>query len=409
MIDNNNFIGIIGKVNNPLFLEQDVTKKIAFVGCGFVADYYIGTLKNHPNLELIGVMDRDSERASKFSAYYSVPVYSTLEQLLSDPKVDIVVNLTNPSSHFTISKACLEAGKHVYSEKPLSMELSEAKELVEFANKNGLYLSSAPCGLLGETAQTIWKALKNQAVGKVHVVYAEIDDSPIHLEQPNKWFSQSGAPWPYKDEFEVGCTLEHAGYYLTWFPAFFGPANKIAAFSTCLIPNKQILENEALTVNTPDFSVACITFESGVVVRLTCSIVAPYNHSMQIVGEKGILSIDECWNYYAPVYINKYSKLGFRAEKYPLIRKSSLLKTLLGIHPKPYPFIKKSNFKLRNLRHYQDFSRGIAELAQAIIEKRRCRIPADYALHVNEMVLAIQNAFLTGTSYQMTTTFEPIG
>jgi len=386
-----------------------VTKKIAFVGCGFVADYYRDTLKNHPDLELIGVMDRDSERASQFSLHYSVSVYPTLEALLSDPKVEIVANLTNPNSHFAISKACLEAGKHVYSEKPLAMELSEAKELVELADKNGLYLSSAPCGLLGETAQTIWKALRNKEVGEVQVVYAEIDDGPIHLEHPNKWLSKSGAPWPYKDEFEVGCTLEHAGYYLTWFPAFFGPADKITAFSSCLIPNKQVLENEPLTINTPDFSVACITFESGVVARLTCSIVAPFNHAMQIIGEKGILSIDECWNYYAPVYIKKYSKFGFRAEKYPLMRKYPFLKTLLGLHPKQYPLIKKPNLKLRNLRHYQDFSRGIAELAQAITENRRCRIPADYALHVNEMVLAIQNAFVSGTPYQMTTTFESLG
>ena len=144
-------------------------KRIAFVGCGFVADYYIKTLKNHPQLELVGVMDRDKDQATKFGSYYSVPVYSTLEELLDDPNVDIVANLTNPSSHFSVSKACLEADKHVYSEKPLSIEFLEAKELVELAKKRGLYLSSAPCGLLGETAQTIWKALQNDEIGKVRL------------------------------------------------------------------------------------------------------------------------------------------------------------------------------------------------------------------------------------------------
>ena len=377
--------------------------KIAFVGCGFVADYYMDTLKNHPQLELVGVMDRDSERAAKFGSFYSLNVYPTLEKLLSDSRVNIVVNLTNPSSHFSVSKACLEAGKHVYSEKPLSMVFSEAKELVDLATEKGLHLSSAPCGLLGETAQTIWKALQSNEIGQVRVVYAEVDDGPIHLENPHKWYGKSGAPWPYKDEFEVGCTLEHAGYYLTWFPAFFGSAKTITAFSSCLIPNKQLIEEEPLEINTPDFSVACIEFESGVIARLTCSVVAPFNHAMQIVGDKGVLSIDECWNYYAPVYINKYSKLGFRVEKYPLFRKYPFLKTFLGIRPKKYPLIKKPNLKLRNLRHYQDFSRGVAELAQAITEKRPSRIPADYALHVNEMVLAIQNADKTGAPYKMTT------
>ena len=383
-------------------------QNIAFVGCGFVADYYFDTLKNHSQLELIGVMDRDKEQADRFASHYAVKVYPTLEELLADPKLDIVVNLTNPSSHFAVSKACLEAGKHVYSEKPLATTFSQAQEIVNLAAERGLYISSAPCGLLGETAQTIWQALLNEEIGQVRVVYAEIDDGPIHLEQPNKWLSKSGAPWPYQDEFEVGCTLEHAGYYLTWFPAFFGPAQTITAFPSCLIPNKQVLENEPLTVTTPDFSVACIKFASGVVARLTCSIVAPFNHVMQMIGDKGIVSIDECWNYYAPVNIHKYSKLGFRAEKYPLFRKYPLLKKLLGVSPKEYPLVKKPNLKLRNLRHYQDFSRGIAELAQAIMEQRRCKIPADYALHVNEMVLAIQNAMETSASYQMTTTFEPL-
>src|SRR5579883_899803 len=141
--------------------------RVAIVGCGFVADFYMRTLHLYPNLELVGVMDRDSDRASKFATFYSVPIYNTLEELLSDPQVDIVLNLTNPRSHYSVSKACLEAGKHVYSEKPISMDFLEAKELVEIAEKRGLHLSSAPCSLLGETAQTIWKALREQQVGKV--------------------------------------------------------------------------------------------------------------------------------------------------------------------------------------------------------------------------------------------------
>jgi predicted dehydrogenase len=114
--------------------------QIAIVGCGFVADYYLKTLPEHPNLKLLGVMDRDRDRAAKFGTYHSVPVYESLEELLDDKRVDIVVNLTNPSSHFAVSQASLEAGKHVYSEKPLAMELSAAQELVDLAEKKGLYI-----------------------------------------------------------------------------------------------------------------------------------------------------------------------------------------------------------------------------------------------------------------------------
>lgn len=230
--------------------------RIAVVGCGFVADYYLKTLPSYPELELVGVMDCIQERAASFAAAYSVPFYESLEKLLEECCIDIILNLTNPRSHFSVSKTCLEADKHVYSEKPLAMELSEAKELVELAKQRGLYITSAPCSLLGETAQTIWKALRENQIGNVRLVYAEMDDGMIHRMPYQKWLNESGFPWPYKDEFEVGCTLEHAGYHLAWLPAFFGPAETITAFSSCLIPNKHT--DIPLETNAPDFSVACI-------------------------------------------------------------------------------------------------------------------------------------------------------
>ena len=129
--------------------------RIGFVGCGHAGDTYINSLKKYPHLQLVAVTDRDQRRLAEFAAYYSVKTYPTVEALLADPSIEIVINLTNPSSHFEVSKACLEAGKHVYSEKPLTMEFSEAQALVELAKTKGLYLSSAPCGVLGETAQTL--------------------------------------------------------------------------------------------------------------------------------------------------------------------------------------------------------------------------------------------------------------
>ena len=380
--------------------------RIGFVGCGYAGDSYIQSLRKYPHLNLVGVTDRDQKRLTQFAAYYSVKTYPTVEALLADHSIELIVNLTNPSSHFEVSKASLEAGKHVYSEKPLTMAFSEAQALVELANTKGLYLSSAPCGVLGETAQTLWRALNNGEIGTVRVVYAELDDGPIQLRGPHLWRSASGAPTPYRDEFEVGCTLEHAGYYLTWFTAFFGPAKTMTAFSACLWPNKQVVPEEPLYVTTPDFSVACITFESGVIVRLTNSIVAPHNHSVQIVGDKGVLTIDDCWNYSSPVYLDKYSKLRLRINRFPILKTYPFVKTWFASHPRVYPSVKKVSWKKRYARYRQDYARGIAELAWAITEQRRSRLPTDYCLHVNELELAIQNA--THAPYQVTTTFKPL-
>ncbi|XQQ06797.1 MAG: Gfo/Idh/MocA family protein [Leptolyngbya sp. IPPAS B-1204] len=281
--------------------------QIAIVGCGFVADYYLKTLANYPDLQVAGVMDRVEERATRFSAYHAVPMYRSLAELLADPNVSIVLNLTNPGSHYEISKAALEAGKHVYSEKPLAMTMPEAEELVALAEQRGLLISSAPCSLLGESAQTLWKALREKQIGTVRLVYAEMDDGLVHRMPYQKWVSESGIPWPYKDEFEVGCTLEHAGYYVTWLTAFFGPAETVTAFSSCLIPDKQT--DVPLDHNAPDFSVACIKFASGVVARLTCSIVAPHDHQLRIIGDDGVMGIEDCWYYGSPVYIKRMIRI----------------------------------------------------------------------------------------------------
>jgi predicted dehydrogenase len=366
--------------------------RIAIVGCGFVADYYLKTLPNYPELEVAGVTDRVKSRTEHCSTYHKVPAYDSVQALLADPSVELVLNLTNPRSHYEVSKAALEAGKHVYSEKPLAMAMPEAEELVKLAEQKGLLIASAPCSLLGETAQTVWKALREQKVGQVRLVYAEMDDGLVHRMPYQSWISESGIPWPYKDEFEVGCTLEHAGYYVTWLTAFFGPAETVTAFSACLVPDKQT--ELPLDSNAPDFSVACIKFASGVVARLTCGIVAPHDHELRIIGDEGILGIEDCWYYGSPVYIKRMVRIRRKTfmspwkQNYPLVRK-------------PIKFGYKGSQQM-------DFARGVAELASAVKEQRPCRISPQFSLHNNELVLAIQNALETGAPYRLTTSFDPV-
>jgi predicted dehydrogenase len=367
--------------------------RIALIGCGFVADYYISTLRAYPQLTVAGVMDRNPDRAVHFSQYHGVLLYPSLQALLDDPSVELVLNLTNPRSHFEVSKACLSAGKHVYSEKPLAMDFEDAQHLVALAQSKGLYLSCAPCNLLGETAQTLWKALRGKAVGAVRVVYAEMDDGLLHTMPYRQWQSSSGTPWPAKDEFEVGCTLEHAGYYVTWLAAFFGPVTSLTAFASCQVPDKQT-DAPLEPNNAPDFSVACLQFASGVVARLTCSIVAPHDHALKIIGDEGILYTRDCWFYNSPVFVRR--SLTFRR------------KTFLNPLSRKYPLVCSSQKKQTIKKGQQmDYARGVAELADAIQSQRPCRLSAEFSLHVNEVVLAIQNA-TTGVSYQPKTAFDPI-
>lgn len=401
---------------------------IAVIGCGYVADHYLETLHRHPNLKLLGVCDLERRRAEILADYYGVDIYESAADVFADPRVQIVVCLTEPQQHYEINKAALLAGKHVYSEKPLSIHFSEAQELVALAKEKGLMISGAPCSVLSEAAQTLWKAMQDGAIGDVRVVYAELDDNPIYLMKPEGWSNERGIPWPYLNEYVTGCTLEHAGYYLTWLAAFFGPAESITAFSACTAPDKTDLPLEPS--DTPDFSVACIQFKSGVVARLTCSIVAPYDHRLRIIGNRGMLSVDECWHYGTPVYLEEFTQVSLNARKLRTVRQHSPLQNAFGVggapvrlaidHPSQLPkrveevrtgkrTVSRAIIKSVSKRELvaMDFFRGVAHMAIALERGEEPLINADFLLHVNEMALAIQNAGPAGAPYRMISTFEP--
>jgi predicted dehydrogenase len=375
--------------------------RIAIVGCGYVADFYMMTLGNHASLVLAGVHDRDPERASHFARFHNTRDYGTLEALLGDPTVDLVVNLTNPRSHYEVSRAALEAGKHVYSEKPLATEWPQAVELVDLAEKRGLRISSAPCTVLGEAAQTVWRAVRERRIGDVRLVYAELDDGMVHLENRAGWKSASGIPWPSKDEFEIGCTLEHAGYYVTWLAAMFGPATSVTAFASAQLPDKGV--PDLAPPDAPDFSVGCIQFASGVAARLTCSIIAAHDHSLRLFGDKGTLVVKEAWDFGSPVLLKKWTPFTFRAE-----RRSPAL-AHLAVGPRQIPLVRAPRFRSKGKgANPIDFSRGVAELADAIREDRRCRLAPDFSLHVTEIALTLHAPTQMGSPRRMTTTFAPM-
>jgi len=123
--------------------------RLGIVGCGYVSALYLRTLQRRPDLQLVGVTDLVKERRELLARHANAPAFDTVEQLLERSDAEIIVNLTNPGSHYAVNKAALEAGKHVYCEKPLSTQFEQAKELVQLASKLGLRLSGAPCNVLG--------------------------------------------------------------------------------------------------------------------------------------------------------------------------------------------------------------------------------------------------------------------
>ena len=361
---------------------------IGIIGCGFVADYYMATLYAYPQFEICGVFDIDFERLNIFCSHYDLKACTDANELLNNPEIEVILNLTDPRSHYDVSVACLEAGKHVYSEKPLAMSFSESQELTELAESRGLRISCAPCNALGRSAQTLKQAIEDRTVGAARLVYAQMDDGLVPVMPFKSWYSASGAPWPYRDEFEIGCTLEHSGYSLGILISLFGEIASITAFSDCLIQNK--LPNEAALEpdDSADMSVGLIKFSNGVVARLTTTIVAERDYSVRIYGDRGILHLDNCWNNGASVTYQKYINIRRRTLLNPIKRK---------VKPKKHVAVNK----LQHSKTRMDFLLGVNELVQAIRDNGDAGLLSRRALHINEAAIAISNAGASTGTYQM--------
>jgi len=344
--------------------------RIAMLGCGYVANMYRLTLGLHPDIALAGVFDLERSRSEWMAEMTGTAAYPSFEALLADEDVPIVLNLTNPGAHYETTRALLQAGKHVYSEKPLAMRLDHARALARLSRDTARHLVSAPCTLMNPVAQTLWKLLREETIGPVRLVYAEMEDGMVHRAPTAKWVNEMGVAWPAADEFMSGCTVEHAGYVLSWLCAMFGPVERLTAHAEVLVPEK-LPDEEA---HAPDHSVATMRFASGPVLRLTNGIYATHDHRMRVFGDDGVIEIEDPRN----------DRSAIRLRRYRTIRRRRFLdkgrKVRLIGDKETIPSYRGSQTR--------DFCRSIADLARAVRSGRAPYTGAEYALHLCEVTLA---------------------
>jgi predicted dehydrogenase len=337
-------------------------------------------MAGYRSLELIGVFDHDADKQAVFTRYHGVRGYPSMAALLADDSVDAVVNVTNPGSHVDVSHSALLAGKHVYSEKPLALNLEDADLLAKSAAEQGVLFVSAPCSLLGEAAQTTWTALLKGTIGTPRMAYAEMEGGPILSMHPERWHRPSGIRWPYRDELTVGWTLAHAGYALSWLTAFFGPARRIVADSARVMPVDHLL-----TPGQPrgtDHCVASLTFDGGVRARITIGMGAPGDQSLRIIGDEGMLRVEHTGDFASEVTFHRWPD----GPAQPLNRGLSTTTS------------KSAGY---------DFALGVAELANAVEGRAPLRLPFDHARHNLELALALERAD-TSPVHVPQTSFAPV-
>jgi predicted dehydrogenase len=256
----------------------------------------------------------------------------------------------------------------VHTEKPVAGRAHEARELAELAARLGLRLSCAPATLLGEAQQTAWKLVRDGALGRVRAVYAEANWGRIERWHP--------APEPL---YESGPLMDVGIYPLTILTAMFGPVRRVSAYATTLQPERTRKDGAPFTLGTPDFHVAALELESGVVARVTATFwVGPgKQRGLELHGEGGSL-----WMADWAAFDSRLQRTndGETYEPVPMVRE-------------PYPGT--------------DWSRALADLADAVEEGRPHRMSAEHAAHVVEVVEAAHVAAAGGGAVDVRSDFAP--
>jgi len=344
---------------------------VALVGCGNIAGAYARDLRSYGHVRLVGAFDLDHAKAEAFGREHELAIYETLDQLLADPAVDIAVNLTIHHAHFDVSRRCLQAGKHVYSEKPMAMSFAEANELVELARTSGLRLGCSPFTYMGEAQQTAWHAIRAGRLGRVRLAYAEVNWGRIESWHP--------APASF---YDVGPLFDVGVYPLTMLTAIFGPVRRVWSYGTTLYPERTNLAGEPFRIGAPDFGVAMLEHADGTVTRLTFNFYVGHHSKQKGIefhGDVGSLHIDSWQDFRAPV---SYAQFGGAYEPVAPLREPA--------PDTPTPW-----------------ARGVAEMAAAMLAGRPHRASGEHAAHVVEILGATTESMQHGRPVAVESSFEP--
>lgn len=339
--------------------------RVGIAGCGNIARPYAESLIGYDETELVGVTDLDAARAAALAEASGSRVYPDLGSMLADDSLDLIVNLTVHTAHHAVTRAALEADKHVYSEKPLALTAEEAAELVALAEARGLRLGCSPFTFLGAAQQTAWRAVEEGKLGTVRLAYAEVNWGRIESWHP--------APQAF---YEVGALFDVGVYPLTILTAFFGPARRVSAFGRVLQPQRQTKSGETFEITTPDFVTAAIELESGVLVRLTTDFYVS-QHSKQtgieLHGDVASLHLASWQDPHSAVELAPFGQ--------------------------PYaPLGDHSSAEMR-------WGAGVHDLAKAILEGRPHQATGEQAAHVVEILCAVSESLTFGRSVEVSSSF----
>ncbi len=341
---------------------------VGIVGCGNISKAYAAAGKRFENFEIVACADLDGARAEAFAAEHGIAKAQTVEELLANGDVRLVINLTVPAAHAEVALKAIKAKKHVYNEKPLALRRREARELIGLAREKNVRLGGAPDTFLGGGLQTCRKLIDDGAIG-------------VPLGGTGLMLSRGPEGWHPNPEFfykkGAGPLFDVGPYYLTALTTMLGPVRRVTASARSSFPQRTIgsqpLAGTLINVEVPTHVAAVLDFAEGPVVTLTTSfdVCGTKSSNLEFYGSEGTLVAPDPNTFGGPVYLLRRGEKEWREM--------------------PLEF------------GYADHSRGVgvAELVDAITTQREARANERVAYHVLDLMHTIVDASETGRHIEM--------
>jgi predicted dehydrogenase len=277
--------------------------KVGIIGCGNISDIY---LKNCTStfsiLEVVAVADLIAERAQAKAEQYGIPKACSVEELLADPEIQIVINLTIPKAHVEVCLAALNAGKHVYVEKPLAITREDGKKVMALAKEKDLRVGCAPDTFLGGGIQTCCKLIEDGWIGQpvAATAFMTCHGHESWHPDPEFYYEVGGGPM-----FDMG------PYYLTAMIAMMGPVRRVTGSARMTFPQRTITSapkyGKIIDVEVPTHVAGVLDFENGAVGTIITSfdIWSAQLPRIEIYGSEGTLSVPDPNTFGGPVFVKR--------------------------------------------------------------------------------------------------------
>jgi predicted dehydrogenase len=354
---------------------------IGIIGCGNISTSYLRLAPLFKGLEVRAVADVNMAAAKARGVEFGVRAQS-VDDLLANKDVDMVINLTIPDAHYPVTKSILQAGKHAYSEKPLVLTLEQGTSLRDLAKAKGLSVGCAPDTFLGGSHQQARALIDEGKIGTVTAAVAAVQNHGPEGWHPNpEFFFLPGA----------GPMLDLGPYYVANLINLLGPVKRVGALTSSATPTRIIGSGEragqAIPVKTPTNIHALLEFHSGATVNLTTSwdVWSHRRGHFEFYGTEGTL------------YVPDPNFFGGTLE---VAGKDGVIST---VEPWDHPFGKvNQHHNGRALANYR--TAGLADMAAATMEGRDARCSLERTLHGVEVMTACLKSGETGEFVTLTTT-----